>query len=105
MIFAKPSSRCQRQRLDFIPSIRLFLISAANIGPNLCHQKRTVSWLTLTPRSWSKSSTIRSESGKRRTCITAGRMILGLILKYQIGLRFVIRQSEPLPCPSQVGLL
>jgi len=43
--------------------MRRFLISAANLGPNLFHQARTVSGLISTPRSWSKSSTSRSESG------------------------------------------
>ena len=36
---------------------------AANIGPNLFHQNRTVSWLISMPRSCRRSSTLRSESG------------------------------------------
>lgn len=59
----KISSRCQR--LERMPSIRRFRISAANIGPNRRHQTRTVSWLISMPRSWSRSSTFRSESGNR----------------------------------------
>ena len=46
-----------------IASTRFPLISAANIGPNLVHQYRTVSWLISMPRSCSRSSTFRSESG------------------------------------------
>src|SRR5271155_551449 len=42
---------------------RLSRISAANIGPNRFHQNRTVSWLMSIPRSASKSSTLRSDSG------------------------------------------
>ena len=48
-----------------ILSTRLRRISAANIGPNLFHQKRTVSWLISMPRSCSRSSTLRSDSGNR----------------------------------------
>ena len=61
------------------PSIRLFRISEANMGPNLCHQYRTVSWLISTPRSCSRSSTFRSDNGKRTYSITARRMISGLL--------------------------
>ena len=59
------SSRCHCQRLDFMPSILCFRISAANIGPKRCHQNRTASWLAPTPRSCSRSSTFLNESGKR----------------------------------------
>jgi hypothetical protein len=65
-------------------------ISAANLGPNRFHQARTVSWLISTPRSWSKSSTCRSESGNRTYIITAKRMISGDVLKYRHG--FLIRE-------------
>jgi hypothetical protein len=47
----EPSSRCQRQRDDRSWPARFCRISAANIDPNLCHQKRTVSWLISFPRS------------------------------------------------------
>ena len=50
-------------------------------GPNLFHQKRTVSWLTSIPRSCSRSSTLRSDNGNRTYIITAKRMISGLVLK------------------------
>ena len=40
-------------------------VSAANIGPNLFHQKRTVSWLISILRSCSRSSTFRSDKGNR----------------------------------------
>ena len=45
------------------------------------------------PRSCSKSSTLRSESGNRTYNITARRMISGLVLKYLKGERFVIQQD------------
>ena len=48
-----------------MPCARFLRISAANIGPNLCHQNRTVSWLTSIPRSCSRSYTFLSYSGKR----------------------------------------
>jgi hypothetical protein len=54
-------------------------ISAANSGPNLFHQNRTVSWLMLIPGSFSKSSTLRSESGNQTYIITASRMVSGLL--------------------------
>jgi len=43
-----------------------------------------------TPRSCKRSSTLRSESGKRTYSITAKRMISGLVLKDLNGERFVI---------------
>ena len=43
-----------------------------------------------TPRSCKRSSTLRSESGKRTYSITAKRMISGLVLKYLNGECFVI---------------
>ena len=42
------------------------------------------------PRSCRRSSTLRSESGKRTYSITAKRIISGLVLKYLNGERFVI---------------
>jgi hypothetical protein len=51
---------------------------------------RTVSWHTSIPRSWSRSSTLRSESGNRTYSITAKRMISGDVLKYRKGLRLDI---------------
>jgi len=71
------SSRCQRHLLDFIAPTRRLRISAANIGPNLCHQKLTVSWLISIPRSRGRSSTLRSETGNRTYFITVRRMISG----------------------------
>ena len=46
-----------------------------------------------TPRSCKRSSTLRSESGKRTYSITAKRMISGLVLKYLNGECFVIRRG------------
>ena len=45
------------------------------------------------PRSCRRSSTLRSESGKRTYSITAKRMISGLVLKYLNGECFVIRRG------------
>ena len=78
---------------DRILLTRFLRISAANIGPNLFHQNRTVSWLISMPRSCRRSSTLRSESGKRTYSITAKRMISGLVLKYLNGECFVIRRG------------
>ena len=62
-----------------------FLISPANIGPNLFHQARTVSWQISIPRSWSRSSTCRNDRGKRTYIITARRITSGEVLKYRNG--------------------
>ena len=53
-----------------------------------------------------KSSTLRSESGKRTYSITARRMISELVSKYLNGERFVIRQGyeTALPVSSSCGL-
>ena len=51
------------------------------------------------PRSCKKSSTLRSESGKRTCSITAKRMISGLVLKYLNGECFVIRRGYKAACP------
>ena len=50
-------------RQVFESVVRGCMISAANIGPNRFHQKRTVSWQISMPRSNSRSSTCRSDSG------------------------------------------
>jgi hypothetical protein len=49
--------------------------------PALDNQYRTVSWLTLTPRSCSRSSSFRSDSGNRTYNINARRIISQLVLK------------------------
>src|SRR5271154_2009018 len=56
---------------------RLLRISAANIGPKRFHQNRTVSWLISIPRSASRSSTLRSDSGYLTYSITTRRMTSG----------------------------
>ena len=71
-----------------------------HIGPNLFHQNRTVSWLILMPRSCRRSSTLRSESGKRTYSITAKRMISGLVLKYLNGEYFVMRRGYETALPA-----
>jgi hypothetical protein len=65
---------------------RFFRISAANIGSNRFHQNRTVSWLMSIPRSASRSSTLRSDSGYRTYIITTKRMTSVELLKYRNGL-------------------
>ena len=52
-------------------------ISLANIGPNRFHQSRTVSWQMSMPRSNSRSSTFRSDSGYRTYIITTSRITSG----------------------------
>ena len=51
------------------------------------------------PRSCRRSSTLRSESGKRTYSITAKRMISGLVLKYLNGECFVIRRGYETTLP------
>jgi len=81
-IFTNISPRYQRHwRQHRIRSTRRFLTSAASLGPNRLHQNLTVSWLISMPCSCSRSSTLRSDSGKRMYIITARRMISGLVLK------------------------
>src|SRR5271166_3789995 len=87
LIFTKTSSKCQRhwgKRRTF--ATRLFRISAANIGPNRFHQNRIVSWLMSIPRSASRSSTLRSDSGYLTYIITTSRITSGELLKYRNGL-------------------
>jgi hypothetical protein len=60
---------------------RFFRISAAKRGPNLFHQNRTVSWLMPMLRSHSRSSTLRSDSGRFSYIIAARRIISGELLK------------------------
>ena len=63
-----------------------FTISAANIGPNRFHQNQIVSWLMSIPRSASRSSTLRSDSGYLTYIITTSRITSGELLKYRNGL-------------------
>ena len=94
LIFTKTSSRCQCQfEYDRIRLTRFLRISATNIGPNLFHQNRTVSWLISIPRSCKRSSTLRSDSGNRTYSITARRITSGLVLKHLNGERFVIQRG------------
>ena len=58
-----------------------------------------VSWLISMPRSCRRSSTLRSESGKRTYSITAKRIISGLVLKYLNGECFVIRRGYETTLP------
>ncbi len=105
--FTKTSSTCHfhfenaRSRWT-----RFCLISEANIGPNLFHQYRTVSWLTSIPRSCNRSSTSRSESWNQMYSITAKRMISGLVLKYlkEAGLVMGKSYATALPRSSKVLL-
>jgi hypothetical protein len=49
--------------------------------PKRFHKKRTVSWLMSIPRSASRSSTLRSDSGYLTYIITTSRMTSGELLK------------------------
>ena len=51
------------------------------IGPNLFHHSLTVSWQMSIPRSNSRSSTFRSDSGKRTYISTTSRITSGDELK------------------------
>ena len=62
----------------------LSYMEIAPLAPPLCFGPHPA------PRSCQRSSTLRSESGKRRYSITARRMISGLVLKYLNGECFVI---------------
>ena len=69
-----------------IRSTRRFLTSAASLGPNRLHQNHTVSWLISMPRSWSRSSTLRSDSGNLTYIRTTSRITSGEELKRRKGL-------------------
>jgi hypothetical protein len=58
----------------------------ANIGPNLFHQNLIVSWQRSMPRSNSRSSKFRSDSGYRTYIITTTRITSGDELKQRNGL-------------------
>ena len=64
---------------------RFFLVSVANIDPNLFHQNLRVSWLISIPRLWSKSSTLRSHKKNGQESITANRIISGDVKKSRNG--------------------
>src|ERR1019366_2718378 len=66
-------------------STRFLRISAANIGPNRFHQSLTVSWQMSIPRSNSRSSTLRSDSGYFTYIITTRRITSGELSKYRNG--------------------
>jgi hypothetical protein len=60
-------------------------MSPANIGPNLFHHIRTVSWQMSMPRSNSRSSTFRNDNGKRTFIITTSLITSGEELKRRNG--------------------
>jgi hypothetical protein len=76
LIFRNTSSKCHCQFEYARIWLTLFVrISAANNGPNLFHQNRTVSWLMSMLRSCNRSSTFRSDNGnptKREHYIALG---------------------------------
>jgi hypothetical protein len=57
-----------------------------DVGVNLFHQKRTVSWQRSMPRSNSGSSPLRDDSGKRTYICTTRRITSGDELKHRNGL-------------------
>lgn len=75
---AEMPAQCLKPRMRLTRCRRM---SVANIGPKRFHQSRTVSWQTSIPRSKSRSSTLRNDSGNRTYNITASRMISGEELK------------------------
>jgi len=79
---------------------RLFRISAAKMGPNLFHPNRTVSWLMSIPRSDSRSSTLRSDSGGFTYIITAKRITSGELLKYRKELLITGTYPKPEAAPN-----
>jgi len=87
-------------------STRFRRISAANIGPNRFHQKRTVSWQMSIPRSASRCSTLRRDSGYFTYIITTSRVTSGELLKQRNGLGAfaldlrLIRASYLWPAPG-----
>ena len=64
-----------------------------------------VSWLMSMPRSCSRSSTLRSESGKRTYIMTASRMTSGLLWKYLKGSRFVMAEGYEAALPGSTGFI
>ncbi|MFC0588209.1 hypothetical protein ACFFF7_02155 [Novosphingobium aquiterrae] len=56
-------------------------MSPANIGPNRFHQCHTVSWHRSSQRSYSRSSTFRSDRGNHTYIITTRRITSGEELK------------------------
>src|ERR1039458_5764718 len=70
------------------------------MGPNLFHQNRTVSWLMSIPRSHSRSSTLRSDSGYFTYIITARRIMSGELLKYRKGLLMTGTYPKPEVAPN-----
>ena len=73
----------------------------ASSGPNLFHHSRTVSLQMSIPRSWSRSSTLRSESGYRTYIMTTRRMTSGDELKCRNGLRGFARDLQLMPARNQ----
>src|SRR5208337_5226630 len=66
-------------------------------------QNRIVSWLMSIPRSASRSSTLRSESGYRTYIITTRRITSGELLKYRNGL-LIARTYHDTWHPRAIGL-
>jgi hypothetical protein len=81
---------------------RLRRTSPANIGPNLFHHSRTVSWQMSIPRLNSRSSTFLRLSGKRTYISTTSRITSGEELKYRNGLAGLRGRGmhPPYPAPS-----
>lgn len=97
-----------RQRLK--PRIRLTRlrrISPANIGPNLFHQCRAVSWKMSMPHSNKRSFTFRSDNGSRTYMRTQadhlGRRVEISRMEYRFGAVHYPRLSRPRSDPSRPG--
>ncbi len=78
-------------------------VTAANRGPNLFHQNRTVSWQSSIPRSNIRSSTLCSDRGKRTYIMTTRRITSGWELKRRNGLEAGLEICAALTVTSTFG--
>ena len=72
---------------------RCLRILAANSGSKRFHHNRIVSWQMSIPRSNSRSSTLRRDSGNRTDTNTTNRITTGDELKYRKGVRLRFRST------------
>jgi hypothetical protein len=75
------------------------------MGPNYCHQSRTVSWLTSMPPSWSKSSTLlntseRGEKSNKQNDCKADHLTRGVEVPERTALGHVLTTRRPSALPG-----
>lgn len=80
-------------------------LAPLRIFSSFIHQERIVSWLTSMPRSCSRFSTFRSESGNRPYIITARRMISDGVFNWRDGLEQLIAERRAMSLSAHAGLL